>query len=299
MQKKTIISAALAVASLAGIALAGSGKTVVVPNPTQPVAQPKVESRFSGTVQAGYKSNYDCRGIVASHSLVEGDSVIPVALDMSYSIAEKEALLFGISYDVLTSGHHLYGMDGASFHNEADIYAAYQQKDMGLKNLTATVGWNLNYGGLLGNYAKYGKDKAHSVTQEFFLNLNYDIGDHFFAGVTTSYGFQGVTGWWFQPYVGHKATLCERTDIVTTLGMSATASYFNSENWLGNANGSQAFFVKAELPTKLTENLSVVPFVSLNWLGNGSLKANKGVEDGSKPYKNFGVVAGANIVYNF
>lgn len=89
------------------------------------------------------------------------------------------------------------------------------------------------------------------------------------------------------------------TDIVITGGMSATAGYFDSKSAF-MSNGAQAWWVKAELPVKLgVKNLAVVPFVSFNWAGNGALKANKGVDAGSKPYKNFGVVAGANLVYSF
>lgn len=69
------------------------------------------------------------------------------------------------------------------------------------------------------------------------MNLNYDVCKNWFAGVTTSYGFQGMTGWWFQPYVGYKATICPATDIVLTAGMSATAGYFDSKSAF-MANGS-------------------------------------------------------------
>ena len=148
----------------------------------------------------------------------------------------------------------------------------------------------------MASFAKY--DHAHSVTQEFYLNLNYDLTQSWFAGVTTSYAFQGMTGWWFQPYVGYKAALCPVTDIVVTAGMSATSSYFGAA--FEQANGAQAWWVKAELPVKLgVKNLSLVPFVSFNWAGCGALKVNKGLDKGDKPYKNFGVVAGASLVYSF
>ena len=183
-----------------------------------------------------------------------------------------------------------------SFHNETDFLFGWKNRDGLLKNLSTTLGWNLIHGGLLGSFAKY--DHAHSVTQEFYLNLNYDLTQNWFAGVTTSYAFQGMTGWWFQPYVGYKAALCPVTDIVVTAGMSATSSYFGAA--FEQANGAQAWWVKAELPVKLgVKNLSLVPFVSFNWAGEGALKANRGSDRGDKPYKNFGVVAGAGLVYSF
>lgn len=66
------------------------------------------------------------------------------------------------------------------------------------------------------------------------------------------------------------------------------------------SNGSQAWWLKAEMPVRLgVKNLALVPFVSFNWAGDGSLKANWDTDKGDKPYKNFGVVAGASLVYSF
>ena len=114
-----------------------------------------------------------------------------------------------------------------------------------------------------------------------------------------SYAFQGMTGWWFRPHVGYQAAICSDADFVLSAGMSATSSYFDNKS-LFMSNGSQAWWLKAELPVKLgAKNLSLVPFVSFNWAGVGALKANRGSDRGDKPYKNFGVVAGAGLVYFF
>ena len=294
MQTKNIISVAAVVASFAGAALAGTPVKIVAPTPVPaPVA---TSSPLSGDIYAGYASNYTCRGIVASHALAEGDSVIPAGVNLNYKLCDANSIVASASYTTLTSGHHLMGDRDTSFHNETNFNLGWQNKDGLLKNLSTTLGWNLIHGGLLGSFAKY--DHAHSVTQEFYLNLNYDLTQNWFAGVTTSYAFQGMTGWWFQPYVGYKAALCPVPDIVVTAGMSATSSYFGAA--FEQANGAQAWWVKAELPVKLgVKNLSLVPFVSFNWAGCGALKVNKGLDKGDKPYKNFGVVAGASLVYSF
>lgn len=307
MQTKNIISVAAAVASFAGAAFAGTPAKIVAP-PMMPVAQP---SPLSGSVYAGYASNYTCRGIVASHSLVEGDGVIPVGVNLNYKVNDADSIVGAASYTSLISGHHAFGIRGISFENEANFNLGWKNDGGLMKNLSTTVGWNLIHGGLLGNMAKYnyseitrdgvGRRHAHSVAQEFYLNLNYDICKSWFAGITTSYGFQGMTGWWFQPYVGYKATLCSAADLVLSGGMSATSGYFDSKS-VFMTNGSQAWWVRADLPIKLgMENLSLVPFVSFNWLGNGGMKANKTLNRAVelKPFKNFGVVAGANLVYSF
>ena len=295
MQTKNIISVAAVVASFAGAALAGTPVKIVAPTPVPaPVA---TSSPLSGDIYAGYASNYTCRGIVASHALAEGDSVIPAGVNLNYKLCDANSIVASASYTTLTSGHHLMGDRDTSFHNETNFNLGWQNKDGLLKNLSTTLGWNLIHGGLLGSFAKY--DHAHSVTQEFYLNLNYDLTQNWFAGVTTSYAFQGMTGWWFQPHVGYQAAICSNADFVLSAGMSATSSYFDNKS-LFMSNGSQAWWLKAELPVKLgAKNLPLVPFVSFHWAGKGALKANRGSDRGDKPYKNFGVVAGAGLVYFF
>ena len=263
-----------------------------------PVSVPvEQDCPLSGEVDAGYASNYTCRGIVASHSLTEGDGIIPASVDLNYKLDDCNSVVGAASCTFLISGHHMAGERDFSFHNETDFLFGWKNRDGLLKNLSTTLGWNLIHGGLLGSFAKY--DHAHSVTQEFYLNLNYDLTQNWFAGVTTSYAFQGMTGWWFRPHVGYQAAICSDIDFVLSAGMSATSSYFDNKS-LFMSNGSQAWWLKAELPVKLgAKNLSLVPFVSFNWAGEGALKANRGSDRGDKPYKNFGVVAGAGLVYSF
>ena len=307
MQTKNIISVAAVVASFAGAALAGTPVKIVAPVPA-PVA---TSSPLSGDIYAGYASNYTCRGIVASHALAEGDSVIPAGVNLNYKLCDANSIVASASYTTLTSGHHLMGDRDTSFHNETNFNLGWQNKDGLLKNLSTTLGWNLIHGGLLGNFARYDynatwmsdedvyRRNTHSVIQEFYLTLDYGLPGNWFAGVTMSYAFQGMTGWWFRPHVGYQAAICSDADFVLSAGMSATSSYFDNKS-LFMSNGSQAWWLKAELPVKLgVKNLSLVPFVSFNWAGCGALKVNKGLDKGDKPYKNFGVVAGASLVYSF
>ena len=291
MQFRNIIGVAGGAVFLAASAFAGISVKTVSPVPVEQ------DCPLSGEVDAGYASNYTCRGIVASHSLTEGDGIIPASVDLNYKLDDCNSVVGAASCTFLISGHHMAGERDFSFHNETDFLFGWKNRDGLLKNLSTTLGWNLIHGGLLGSFAKY--DHAHSVTQEFYLNLNYDLTQNWFAGVTTSYAFQGMTGWWFRPHVGYQAAICSDADFVLSAGMSATSSYFDNKS-LFMSNGSQAWWLKAELPVKLgAKNLSLVPFVSFNWAGEGALKANRGSDRGDKPYKNFGVVAGAGLVYFF
>lgn len=309
MQTKNIISVAAVVTSFAGAALAGTPVKIVAPTPVPaPVA---TSSPLSGDIYAGYASNYTCRGIVASHSLTEGDGIIPASVDLNYKLDDCNSVVGAASCTFLISGHHMAGERDFSFHNETDFLFGWKNRDGLLKNLSTTLGWNLIHGGLLGNFARYDynatwmsdedvyRRNTHSVIQEFYLTLDYGLPGNWFAGVTMSYAFQGMTGWWFRPHVGYQAAICSDADFVLSAGMSATSSYFDNKS-LFMSNGSQAWWLKAELPVKLgAKNLSLVPFVSFNWAGEGALKANRGSDRGDKPYKNFGVVAGAGLVYSF
>ena len=153
MQTKNIISVAAVVASFAGAALAGTPVKIVAPTPVPaPVA---TSSPLSGDIYAGYASNYTCRGIVASHALAEGDSVIPAGVNLNYKLCDANSIVASASYTTLTSGHHLMGDRDISFHNETNFNLGWQNKDGLLKNLSTTLGWNLIHGGLLGNFARY------------------------------------------------------------------------------------------------------------------------------------------------
>ncbi len=299
MHKKSLLSVAFALASV-GVVLAG----------TQQVVQPApvvTECPLSGVVNVGYASNYTSHGIVASHAMVGGDGVMPLSVDLAYKLNENESIVASLGYTVITSGHHfmqnLYGvqMPAPAFHNETNLNLGWQNKGLA-EGLTLTAGWELTHGGLDGFFAKYsGKApsfRAHSVTQSFYVNANYDINKNCFVGADLSYAFQGLTGWWIEPYVGYKTELCSCADLVLTAGTSVSAGIMDS--MLPNANGAQSWWIKAEAPFKVgVENLTVSPFISLNWAGCGALKFNKQLPEGWKPYKNFGVVVGVQASYAF
>ncbi len=297
MQTKTILSIAAAIAAT-GAAFAG----------TQPVVQPEpvvTECPLSGSVNVGYASNYTSHGIVASHAMVGGDGVMPLSVDLAYKLNENESIVASLGYTVITSGHHymknVFGAESPSFHNETNFNLGWQNKGLA-EGLTLTAGWELTHGGLDGLFAKYsGKApsfRAHSVTQSFYVNANYDINKNFFAGAEVAYAFQGLTGWWIEPYVGYKTELCSCSDLVLTAGTSICSSIMDST--LPHANGAQAWWIKAEAPFKVgVENLTVSPFISLNWAGSGALRLNKWCAEGVKPYKNFGVVVGVQASYAF
>ena len=131
-------------------------------------------------------------------------------------------------------------------------------------------------------------------------------------GVKTSLSFQGIQGWWFEPYITGKFPLNKVKPAtegsvlgVVTLAMSATADYF-ADPYNACGNGSQAFWIKLSTPWFVKDNVIITPSVSFNWLGKGGLDANRrshakaySGDPTMIPFKNFGVVFGISATYTF
>ncbi len=172
------------------------------------------------------------------------------------------------------------------------------------------LGHNFTRGGLLGVMAKHYRDQGASVVNEVFVAPEWTPYKWLSIGVKTSYSFQGIQGWWFEPYVTAKAPIIGTPeDIkllgVLTLGMSATADYFAAP-YNACGNGSQAFWIKFSTPWFVKDNFIITPSISFNWLGKGGIDANKNSEfkhytenPNMVPFKNFGVVAGVSATYMF
>lgn len=306
--------------------------------------------RFSGAFSVGYDSNYSGRGYVISHSVAEGDSAEYVALKLKYDFGKKsywsvENTLF---YHVASSGHTLYGNPSFSMATKmgmaaqlagvpvANIQAAYAAgmlpqldedakiKECNLENEFAVntavrydrEKWNVAFGhtfihgGILGVMAKHYRNQGASCVNEVYITPAWTPTKWLDMGVTTRFSFQGITGWWFEPYVTFKAPVIGdpehvRMAALLTFSLSATAEYFN-EGYFACSNGTQAFWIKLATPYFAKENVILTPYVSFNWLGKGALKANEcskfreysGNAD-NVPFRNFGVVAGVSATYTF
>lgn len=309
MQTKYIIGTALAVVTLASTGFSG---TAVCPPPT---CAPVKESPWKVTLETGYQSNYTYRGLVASHSIFEGDSVIPSNIDVEYKLCDINSIVGNLGYTAITSGHHYFGdrdLPGAK--DQSNLMIGWKHKDW-VKGLSTTLSYNITHGGFPGMWAKLMDRKSHSLTQEIGLDIRYDLCEKWYGGVYTSYTFEGVTGWWFMPYLGYKTALCPYADLDITAGMSATANYFNGRHHHEardpyvisdprgfQNNGAQAYWIKVAVPIKFCKTndaWKLTPFVSFNWAGDAVIDNNKRVDKGDRIYKNFGVVAGAAISYTF
>lgn len=353
---KTRYTLALAAALLGGQAMAGTSANASTTAPTTVSS----DKRFlTGSLTAGYNTNYVGRGIVISHSVAEGDSSEFAAMKLNYDFDGQKggwSIDSTVAYTVVTSGHTLYGnpnaradlqalgqaaMSGyplavlqqlgkvpASVTEEqfqaAKQFAGGKVKQANIDNEFAVVTaakyttqyWNCSFGhdfihgGLLGVMAKHYRDQGASCVNEVFLTPEVTPTRWLTLGCTTRFSFQGITGWWFEPYITAKAPIIGTPEDpklvgVCTLGLSATADYFESR-YFACSNGTQAFWIKLSTPYFASKHWVITPSVSFNWLGKGALKANEKSEfraySGNAtnvPFRNFGVVAGISCTYIF
>lgn len=315
--------ALFSVAALLMPAFAGTPEVVsAAPIAAAAPAQPKCEQGgLTGSLTFGYESNYVGRGIVISHSVAEGDSVEYAALKLNYDIGKKSYWSFDsiVSYKVVSSGHVLYGpkpydtmalkgkyVAPKNVENEFSVVTGARYTG---KYASIAFGHQFVHGGLLGAMAKHFRHQGASNVNELFVNPSVTPTKWLEAGVTVRYSFQGIQGWWYEPYVTFKAPIIrgDNDDIkmagLLTFAVSSTSDYFENE-YGACTNGAQAWWIKLATPYFASKNLVITPSISFNWLGNGAQHANrvaafKQLNSSYVPFRNFGVVAGVSCSYVF
>ncbi len=300
--------ALLATVLMATQALAGTA-TTVAPAPAPETTPALSKERLSGSLTAGYATNYTGRGYVVSHAVAQGDSVGFAALKLSYDVGKEGlwTLENTIAYTAPFSGHTLFGNPrvGVGYMMaqkpgitpaQAQAYINATNTRIGARNVenefavvtaakytrekwNITMGHDFVHGGLLGVMAKHFRGQGASNTNELFITPEWTPAPWFAAGVTTRYSIQGIEGWWFEPYITFKAPIIGTPDDIKVAGictfaMSATAEYFNDGDFACK-NGSQAFWIKLSTPWFARKNLILTPSVSFHWLGKGGMKANE------------------------
>ncbi len=283
-------------------------------------------SHFSGSFTVGADTNYVGRGLVATSAAAEGNGTETLALKTKYSFDKDSpwSIDSTIAYKILSEGHTLYG--NPSFHKffEDNYGLSGPIKECNMENEFAIVTagtykqdlWNVSFGhkfvhgGILGVMAKHYRDQSASVVNEVFVNPVWTPKKWVEVGCTTSFSFQGITGWWFEPHVTFKGRILgdeENTKLAAllTFGMSATCDYFAGA-YNACVNGAQAYWIKLDLPWFVTDNVIITPSVSFNWAGHGALKGNKLSEFKNytqngmyEPFKNDAVVGSIMVTYKF
>lgn len=286
MKTISVISAALAVASFTGVALAGNSVSGI----SYGAVQSQESKKFSGALSAGYASNYGYRGLIYDNKA--GGNNTPIALDLNYDFNDVYSLFGGVGYTAI--------WDKGDFINENESTLKIGGSAKWVKGLTTSLNYQVTHGGMMGEYLKAERGNAHSVFQSVGAGLRYDFDavgvKGLFAEVNVDYVFQGNTGWWFEGKIGYKYDITPRFSAVLTGVAEMTAGYYGNASPLGD--GAQSLGLKLELPYKVSKYVTVVPFVGTWWLGDGGNNANK-VAPQEYRLRNFTVAAGASLVCTF
>lgn len=240
---------------------------------------------LSGSIYAGYASNYEHSGLV--FPAIE-DSVGLFGLSLKYAISEKDALVAFYNTQVLDGNSNESNTQSEQF-----MGVGYQNTGW-VPNTTCTIGYDLYHWGAPGIWALEGGSE-YALVQEFFMSTETDLGSGFDWINRVSYAFYGLTGWWFNTEVGWTYKMCERASIRPYAGVAVAASYYNDANNM--SGGWQSVTLGVEMPMELMKNLTLTPFVDMNWGANGALKANR--IEATHVIKPFAVVAGARVQYSF
>jgi len=239
MRKHTKYVGALAAASALAAGYASAGTSA----PTQSApATVSSGSDLVGQVHVGYGSQYEFRFVDLGSDLVEA------GLNLSYDINENFGLSAGAWYGSVTDSQTF----GNSF-NELDLYAAVST------NL-GPVSLELGY-----IYYFFSETPGPDDTQEVYLSAGMDVFWGINASATYFYDFDSNNGWYLQP------ELTKSFELTDCLGLNLSAGVGVSDGHgrqladtlgaVGTADGFQGWYVKAELPWQVRENVTFAPYV--------------------------------------
>lgn len=240
MRKHTKYVGALAAASALAAGYASAGSTA----PTQSAsATVSSGSDLVGQVHVGYGSQYEFRFVDLGSDLVEA------GLNLSYDLNETFGLSAGAWYGSVNDSQTVDN----SF-NELDLFAAVST-DVG------PVSLELGYI----TYFFQDADADLEDSQEVYLSAGMDLVWGVNASATYFYDFDSYNGWYLQP------ELTKSFELTDCLGLNLSAGVGVSDGHgrqvadtlgaVGTADGFQGWFVKAELPWQVRENVTFAPYV--------------------------------------
>ncbi len=271
--------------------------------PTYCTAKPGV---FKASVSAGYEAKYVSRGLVIADSST--DNVIPIEIAGQYNLQNNFALVGGLRYDWMTSNGFEHSRNNNALCDEGTFLFGLRKGWN--RALTTTISYQFVHGGLpgaLNSHTGGGRNSAifdsHQPEEHSLVfDIHYDFGQFgnkalsgLFWDARVQYTAQWMPGWWYTNTLGYKFKLCPHADAIVSARWDASSGYFDHASV--NANGTQGFSLNLDLPCKVTDRVTVTPFVSTIWAGNGAIAAGKRTE--STVYRNFTVNLGVSAAYSF
>lgn len=244
--------------------------------PASPALRP-----VSGSLKAGYSTNYEFRGLIPAGC----NPTAPLRLDWRSDLNDRYALILALKEELFL-GNPAVDMDHEMV---ADLGL---QRKFG-KATYAAFSFRANDGGLAG-FASERLFGNGGTTYETALVLRHDLGflPGFYVQGSAAYSFYGITGWWFDMCMGSDSRLTENLYMGFKFGAVLSSSY-----WPTGSNGWQSMYVRVTANYRLFGNVFVEPFIGLYWLGKGAHGVNRVY--GKTLVKGNSWVTGVSLVYSF
>lgn len=259
--------------------------------------------KLTGNVSVSYNTKYVSRAMAVQDSYSD-NSVAFQGLGQ-YTLGNNNSINAGLKYDWLANkgfdhydSHHLLCDEGTGilqfahrFNKGTVLAAGYQFVHGGLPGRT-----NYHHNGSSGGWPyafQADEPEEHSIVIDFHHEFSKGL-EGFFWDSRAQYVFRWVEGWWFINTLGYKYDVCDRASIVATATWTASAGYYNVHTL--NGNGTQGYQLAVAVPYKVTDHVTIRPYISTVFIGNGADVANDKAAD---LYRDFTFVAGVCLQYAF
>jgi len=265
------IGALAAVALIASIGHLSAGEPA--PAPVAPPAPAR--DFFSGELHVGYNSQYNFRFVDLGQDLVE------TGVDLSFDLG---------------SGWSLGA--GAWFGSTNDSSTPFSAGSFNELDLTANIGVDLGWMTLETGYFFYHFPTLTATdSQELYLKSGFGLPWEIGFETTVFWDFQRYSGLYFDANLNRSFEITERLSLDLSVGVG-----FNDGNDLqvsfknpgGTRDGYQGWYVVAAAPWKITDTLTLSPYVKFTDADSDLVTDSKGTSHG-KRY----IIGGASLSVSF
>lgn len=248
-----------------------------------------------------FSTNYQVRGMgVTDYMSSNGYS----SIDGSFIVGNRNLFNKGVYQRISGEAGVIWG--AASALGDTQMFnASYALGKEIFPNLTLELGYTIRYGGLEGFMSRFVNGAPHRVAQDLNLALTFnDRQKGFFGSAVWGYGFQGLTGHYFDLELGYRFTDVVSlgafgADLELSAGMSGSFGY-----WGAGVEGIDAYRVKAALPlfthsgtVGRDAKFQIAPWVQMSTSGDNDAKIDRAA--GFAPVDHFQFTIGLDMGWRF
>lgn len=229
-----------------------------------------------------YTSQYQVRGMGVTNALSQyGYS----SISGSYTFPNRNLFHAGIEQRIFATYGYIY--DANSILGETPLFhLGYGLSKELFPNFKVELAYNLRHGGLEGAVARYVERHRHRMGHDLTLTATYN--DHqrgFFGHAMAGFGFEGLTGTFYDLELGYRATDLAALgnvglDVEFSGGLSASLGY-----WGPSVEGIDAYRLRvAALPYTHGGGMGrdghfyIEPWAQVSWSGRNSGKIDRAAD---------------------